>query len=367
MKQKLFQALVLALLIVGLQKKAYGACSVTATGGSIASSCSFTFTSDGVDAGTGTTNTAVLTIPNAVQLTILSGQTIAAGSFSVASGGSINIISGGVIKVGQAIWNQDADSDGYPTATTLVQATQPGGYVRRNTVTNWTLTDCDDTTNTKWQNQTAYTDVDEDGYGTGTSLQVCSGIFPPVGFAQCGPGTCAGHMRNITDCAPSDYYNFDLVDLYADADGDGYTVALPQSICMGNWYGVPVGYQESPTNPMDCYDSNANAKPGQCTYFGVHRGDGSFNYDCVERPNCSSGCAWDCGLYQTGDRDFEIPWIGGCWSDTATCGTTYKYRTYAGWINGADPICGQNNTYCQLVDCTAACNSNCSSVFTNCK
>ena len=41
-----------------------------------------------------------------------------------------------------------------------------------------------------------------------------------------------------------------------DADGDGY----------------PVG--------VDCYDQNANAKPGQYQFFTTHRGDGSFDYDC---------------------------------------------------------------------------------------
>ena len=31
---------------------------------------------------------------------------------------------------------------------------------------------------------------------------------------------------------------------------------------------------------LDCYDGNANAKPGQTTWFTTDRGDGSFDYDC---------------------------------------------------------------------------------------
>ena len=33
------------------------------------------------------------------------------------------------------------------------------------------------------------------------------------------------------------------------------------------------------TNDDDCYDGNADAKPGQTNYFDVHRGD-NFDYDC---------------------------------------------------------------------------------------
>jgi len=42
------------------------------------------------------------------------------------------------------------------------------------------------------------------------------------------------------------------------------------------------------TTTPDCYDSNANARPNQTAYFTVHRGDGSFDYNCngtVEKKN----------------------------------------------------------------------------------
>lgn len=62
---------------------------------------------------------------------------------------------------------------------------------------------------------------------------------------------------------------------WPDADGDGYgdENAEPVEACDE----IPVGYV---ANADDCYDGNANAKPGQTAWFTVHRGDGSFDYDC---------------------------------------------------------------------------------------
>lgn len=34
------------------------------------------------------------------------------------------------------------------------------------------------------------------------------------------------------------------------------------------------------SHTVDCYDDNANAKPGQTTHFSTDRGDGSFDYNC---------------------------------------------------------------------------------------
>jgi len=277
---------------------------------------------------------------------------------------------------------RDADGDTYGNASVTsyyctVGGSMPAGYVANST-------DCDDTTNTKWRYLSSYTDTDGDGYGTGTVQSLCSGTWPPVGYSLCGPGTCMGHQSAITDCAPSDANNWDLVNLYRDADGDSYSLGTTTAVCMGGWYGVPAGYFEAATNPVDCYDSNANAKPGQCTYYSVHRGDGSFNYDCVDHPECSSSCPTECGAYQSGDRDFEIPWMGGCWGQcTSACGCTVDYScgtcpggafkmTYAGWKDASAqpanyPICGQDNLYCNTQDCKVGCNLDCYYRFTKCK
>lgn len=56
--------------------------------GVVTKSCTFSRIIDGVDAGTGSTNTTNLVIQNAV-VTITAGQKIAAGSFTLSTGGSI--------------------------------------------------------------------------------------------------------------------------------------------------------------------------------------------------------------------------------------------------------------------------------------
>ena len=66
-------------------------CTVTPGGNiTISSSCSFPYTVDGVDTGTGSTNTAVLQV-NSGTMTVLGTQTIALGSLTL-NGGSVAIV-----------------------------------------------------------------------------------------------------------------------------------------------------------------------------------------------------------------------------------------------------------------------------------
>lgn len=134
---------------------------------SVTTTCTFPNTPiDGLDTGTGSTNTAKLTIGASGSLSILNGQTILVGSVESNLGGSITIVDGGSFQTGSAIYVTDADGDLYSSSGSMSSS----GSVRRCTMT------------------------------------------------------------------------------------DVYTV--------------------------DCYDSNANAKPGQTTYYTTNRGDGSFDYDC---------------------------------------------------------------------------------------
>jgi hypothetical protein len=60
---------------------------------------------------------------------------------------------------------------------------------------------------------------------------------------------------------------------YRDADHDSFgDPATALASCAR-----PDGYV---ANARDCFDGNANAKPGQTGRFDEHRGDGSFDYDC---------------------------------------------------------------------------------------
>ncbi len=60
---------------------------------------------------------------------------------------------------------------------------------------------------------------------------------------------------------------------YRDEDGDGFGDAKKTVRACG----APPGFVN---NAKDCYDKNRRARPGQRDYYAVHRGDGSFDYDC---------------------------------------------------------------------------------------
>jgi len=67
-----------------------------------------------------------------------------------------------------------------------------------------------------------------------------------------------------------------------DADNDGYTGAETRQVTNSTTSpGTGWKRQKDLTSAEnDCYDSNANAKPGQTAYFTTHRGDNSFDYNC---------------------------------------------------------------------------------------
>lgn len=142
-------------------------------------------------------------------------------------GKTITINNGGQILIGSGaqlskyyLFFQDADGDTYPTQTTdsvpLTTATA-AGYVRR--YASKTTIDCNDANAALYQNLTGYVDSDGDGYTVGSAQQVCSGASLPSGYRATSLGT-------------------------------------------------------------DCYDSNANAHPGQTAWFTTDRGDLSYDYNC---------------------------------------------------------------------------------------
>ncbi len=110
-----------------------GSCGEPVSGNfTLSAPCTFTGTINGVDAGSGSSNSAMLTVSTGGSLTVLSDQTIAVGSFRL-TGGSITIIDGGSIKTGTPLFLPDNDGDGYPTAVTSTQFFVPGaGRVRRS-------------------------------------------------------------------------------------------------------------------------------------------------------------------------------------------------------------------------------------------
>ena len=91
----------------------------------------------------------------------------------------------------------------------------------------------------------------------------------PAATEVCGDGLdndCDGdtNQQNAQNCS-----NF-----YLDSDGDGYGVSgSTQCWCEPT-------YPYTGVNTDDCYDNNADAYPGASSYHQVHRGDGSYDYNC---------------------------------------------------------------------------------------
>lgn len=162
-----------------------------------------------------------LTINEGTSLTINSGYTVAWNSGqTIYINGSLVVNTGGTLKKTN-LWMIDADNDHYPATTTqYAQDAAPTNGKRRSTMISITAVDPQDSNAACWQNLTCYKDNDGDTY-------------PGTGATRCKGASCA---------SPSDTYDYD--------------------------------------SATDCYDSNANAKPGQTTYYTTHRGDGSFDYNC---------------------------------------------------------------------------------------
>ena len=110
---------------------------------------------------------------------------------------------------------------------------------------------------------------------------------------------------------------------YPDRDGDGYGVSgQTVSACA-----APQGYAG---NRDDCYDSNADAHPGQTAFFDQDRGDGSFDYDCNRSEDEQYTAAYQCfpGCFYSADGwDGNVPACGDSGNLATGCvfASSYPY------------------------------------------
>jgi|GEM_PF-2554545 len=237
---------------------------------SISTACTFPGTINGVDAGTGTANTAKLTIGSGGFLTILSDQTIATGALELISG-TITTIDGGKLLIGPHLYLPDFDNDGYPGINTSIQyLTAESGRARRSIPT-----DCNDLDSSKWQNITGYTDADNDGYGTGSGSSICSGAT-----------LLSGYVANNTDCNDGSNLVFSPTTCYIDADNDGYTLGTVNC-----------------TNNTTC---------ASATKAGV--GTGTVGTYTAGRLKTTAGTGTDCN--DTGTNSINVYYTKTCYVDT---------------------------------------------------
>jgi hypothetical protein len=224
-------------------------------------------------------------------LTLNSNFVFNPGKTITINSGSIVVGSGGIIQKAY-IYLQDADSDNYIPQSSYTQYTYSNStwsspYRRRYLFSSINYGDCDDNNASVYAGNTYYIDRDGDGYG--------------------------------------DYYT-------------AGTLSCTQ----------PSGYV---ANNGDCYDYNVNARPGQSSYFGSNRGDGSFDYDCSGNEESPYGfntapthkCIFDGSSCLDANAIYQDPGWGNTQWQQIGCNTVNCFATamYA----GNSVLCGQYGNY----------------------
>ncbi len=145
--------------------------------------CNFTGTIGGVDSGTGTRNTAQLTIPAGARLSITAGQKVAFGSVSLGRGAILAVARGGTLAAG-GVFVHDKDRDNYLDDTIQYVGSTPSAateFIRRNTISSvfnysWKIASASATYDCNNNSAYAYRtlpnmvrDADNDGYKTATA------------------------------------------------------------------------------------------------------------------------------------------------------------------------------------------------------
>lgn len=168
--------------------------------------CNFVGTVGGVDAGTGTRNTAQITIPATTRLSISAGQKIAFGSLSLGRGAVLSIARGGSLS-GGGVYVHDNDRDNYlDDATQYVGSTASAAteFIRRNAISSifnyaWKIASSGATYDCNKNTAYAYRvlpnlvrDADNDGYKTSTAA---------------GPQCVGAAGTFIVNGTPKVYYN----------------------------------------------------------------------------------------------------------------------------------------------------------------
>ncbi len=254
---------------------------------------------------------------------------------------------------------QDADGDGKGNSAVSSGACfQPPGYVVDNT-------DCNDgSASVSIPHAQCYTDADGDTFTNGlaassTCLNTSSCDTATYASASttgaATTGYTAGRLKNsasgTNDCKDTGTSaNLVMYPLscFHDSDNDDYGVATTKTCmntnsCATATYGS-TGTANDVTNinfsslSTDCYDSNANAKPGSTYCSATNRGDGSYDYNCS---STQTKCGTNYDRTTVGvNRNYTIV-TGKCNNCNRGCSTLGNIIYDAATIN-----CGQTGAIC---------------------
>ena len=210
--------------------------------------------------------------------------------------------------------------------------------------TSQTLSDCDDTNPARYPNPAATelpNGVDDDCDGTIDETTV---VYDDDGDGYCESPPCVNAAGTKADCNDanamanpgmdeicSDGFDNDCngqdneedaigcSEFYYDGDGDTFGVTGKTQCWCDNGVAPWTGLDTD-----DCYDKNADANPDQTAFFGTHRGDSKYDYDCdgsqeKQYTGTSGGCSWDFEPFSC-----EVDGEGWDGSEPA-CGKSGKY------------------------------------------
>ncbi|MCO4760524.1 MAG: thrombospondin type 3 repeat-containing protein [Myxococcales bacterium] len=146
-----------------------------------------------------------------------------------------------------------------------------------------------------------YEDTDKDGFAVaGKSRCLCKpdGVWSVKSIAKvdCKPNNkaifpgakevCDGEDNNC-DGTKDEANAQGCKSYYKDEDKDGWGVGKAVCLCAQKDL-------LTATKGGDCYDKNKKAFPGQTTYFSVHRGDNSYDYNCDTKADKRWGATGQC-------------------------------------------------------------------------